>query len=340
MGRASKYVARSVIRLVWAKSVRGLVVLLLGGVLITMLVQAVEGQGTRDPVTQPPAPPVASDDTGAARSMSGTQVAMALRCDGTDVRSDRMASYVTPIPRGTTLYSDLDEAMLRTWPSSFPIPDSGDRSRWADYWRPFHQVPRNWGLVPLPKDIRQAVGSGEVYVMTGGGGQQMLVGVRDRILYELPDGLNDFLAHGGFVPSPQNVAEMLRVYTFFILAHERLAFDPSEPMSQLARPSPAHLDSVARAIIPLVPVYETRILSVDMNVTSLTGRPQRFVSGLRALLRHDGRQDTMTVEFDLSGWYPGKSFPARWHTGIRRTPPELLKRFPPNFGVTSRVQSE
>jgi hypothetical protein len=328
MGRASKYVVRSVIRLMWARSVRGLMVLLLGGVLITMLVRAVEGQGARDPVSRPASPQVASDDSSGARSLDGAQVAMVLNCDGAGVRSDRTASSLSPVMRGTAMYAELDAAILHSRPNWFPLPDSGDHCERAESLRSFHQTPRTWELVPLPKDIRQAVGNGEVYFMAGGGEQRMLVGVRDRALYDLPHELNDFLVDGGFILSPQHVADVVRVYTFFMLAYERVALGPSKGVNELTGPPQARLDSIERALIPIVPVYDTRILSVDMSVTSLTGRPQRFVRGVRAQLSHDGRQDTMSVEFDLSGWYPGKSFPARWHTGIRRTPPELLKRFP------------
>ena len=149
MGRASKYVVRAVVRLVWAKSVRGLTVLLLGGVLITMLVRAVEGQGTKDPTLQPGPPLVTDGESSGARSLDGAEVAMAPRWRG-DRAPAAEASYIVRLPAGSAASAAIDAAFLRyddmwKWLKAPPLHDS---SGVATRTRQFLGQPRTWGRVP------------------------------------------------------------------------------------------------------------------------------------------------------------------------------------------------
>jgi hypothetical protein len=187
MGRASRFVIRSVARLVWARSVRGLVVLLLGGVIITLVVRAVEGQSARDPVTQPPSPQVASGDSSDTGSLDGTQVAMALTRRGGSKSPTTEASYVTRIPEGSATYTELDAARMRWKPGQ--APDLADSTYFAQLVREWLTEPRKWGRVSLPSDVGKALGDPEVYIMSGGGDHREIWALRQGRYYPLPLGV-------------------------------------------------------------------------------------------------------------------------------------------------------
>jgi hypothetical protein len=176
-----------VARLVWARSVRGLVVLLLGGVIITLVVRAVEGQSARDPVTQPPSPQVASGDSSDTGSLDGTQVAMALTRRGGSKSPTTEASYVTRIPEGSATYTELDAARMRWKPGQ--APDLADSTYFAQLVREWLTEPRKWGRVSLPSDVGKALGDPEVYIMSGGGDHREIWALRQGRYYPLPLGV-------------------------------------------------------------------------------------------------------------------------------------------------------
>ena len=320
MGRASKYVVRSVIRLVWAKSVRGLTVLLLGGVLITMLVRAVEGQGTKDPTLQPGPPLVTDGESSGARSLDGAEVAMAPRWRG-DRAPAAEASYIVRLPAGSAASAAIDAAFLRyddMW-KWFKAPPLHDSSGVATRTRQFLGQPRTWGRVPLPADIKRDLGDVDVFVMTGGGNARMMRGVKGTRFYDLPMQLNQLAEDVGLRCTPGNVARVVRAYTFFLAVAQRLRLHESFEEKVGHWDTAALIDSFFDGTKPLVPPYRVRVL--DVIVSSYKGRGAKLstyrgsIGRVRAVVDWGDLVDTTSVEFASYDGFPGRSFPETWSWG-------------------------
>jgi hypothetical protein len=319
MGRASRFVIRSVARLVWARSVRGLVVLLLGGVIITLVVRAVEGQGTRDPVSQPGPPQLAAGDSGKAKSQQHPGTAPVPGSQS--AKRDASASYVTPIPIGTTAYTQIDAGFVRAQPKIFIAPDISDSSPYAYLKRDFLQRPRKWGVVSLPKDIQKELGDAEVYIRTGGGNVRGMWGVRGTRFYELPLEMNQFAVDGGLLPGPKNMTQLVRVYTFFMAAYERLRIDGSFKEYRFTGITRARVDSLSSGAIPLVPSFSVKVLEMQVSRDEGPGKkwptPAGTVAHVEAVIAWGDRQDTTVVDFSMIDGYPHTSFPEGWQWGHR-----------------------
>ena len=330
MSRAARFVAGSVVRVVWARSIRGLVVLLLGGVIITLVVRAVEGKSARDPVTLPPSPQVASGDSSGTGSLDGTPVAMAPRRGGASGEPEATASYVARIPQGTATYADVDAAFLRydglwTW---FKVPSLHDSGPVAVRARDFLKQPRAWGRVAIPADIQRALGDAEVYVMVGGGNARMMRGVRANRFYDLPREINQFSLDGGLRCGPDNADLFVRVYTFFMAAYERLRLDVSFKEDRFTGITPARVDSLLNGAIPLVSAYRVRILSVLVSSDKGPGVELSTYRGsvgrIRAVVDWGDRLDSTKAEFASVHGFPGMSFPEYWDWGTEVRPWGLL----------------
>jgi len=329
MDGVSKYVMRSVIRLVWAESVRGLTVLLLGGVLVTMLVRAVEGQGTRDPATQPVPFQVAAGDSGKSKT---TNQRRAPSSQHKPPEPDASASYVVPVPRGTTSYSGLDDGLQRAQPSMFePCPPELRGTGFDKLKKDFLEKPRTWGKVSLPADIQKVLGNAQVYVMTGGGNVRQMWGVRQARYYDLAEKLNQFVVDCGQLWTPDNAAELVRVYAFLLAADGELRLENSFAEDDFVAISPGRLESLVTGRVPLVPSFQVR--SVKPHLGSDRGStPAGTISTLTAVIDWGDRQASAMVEFANVCGFPMNTFPERWRSRGSKWPIDILLDIPEPAG--------
>ncbi|MBM3323332.1 hypothetical protein FJY69_07640 [candidate division WOR-3 bacterium] len=308
------------------------VVLLLGGVLVTMLVRAVEGQGTRDPVSHPSPSPADSAYASGARTPGGAPVTAAPeRRPGASVSPRATAGYVSPIPAGSETYAMIEAELARRLRPGYDDISDADSSEYAWLVRDFVRVPRRWGQVMLPTDIREALGDAQVYVGTGGANWKEMWAMRGDEFYFMPDELNQFVVDGRLLPDTTNVALTMRVYQFFLAAAWRLRLDYSFAEDRFAGVPPRRVDSMVGGLLPLVPAFSVRVLEVEMGTDSgpgstpdTTHRPIRFARDVtplgtvhyaRAVIDWGDRQDTAFVRYSPVVGAPGRSFPERWRWG-------------------------
>jgi hypothetical protein len=281
------------------------VVLLLGGVIITLVVRAVEGQSARDPVSQPAPPLVASGDTTTTHSLDGTQVAMALRRRGGSESPIVEASYVTLVPEESKEYAEIDAARVPRGRVHYP--DSADRTDDAKMVRDWLTKPRKWGRVTLPGDVRKALGDAEVYLMSGGGGHEEMWGALRGQYYLLPVELNQLAVDAGFIPSRSNLEQLMRVYGFFVIASDRMfRFH-------------ADFDSALNGEIPLVRPFRLGMLGARLATDKgphYEMEMPKYTAGIaRAVMDWGNSQDTVTLTFAGSVGIEGAVFPYEWTTG-------------------------
>ena len=303
------------------KSTRGLVVLLLGGVLVTMVVRAVEGQGTRDPVTHPSPLMLAAGDSGKAKSSNQRTVSLGQH---RPPEPDASASYVVPVPRGTTSYTRLDDGLQRAQPRMFEPPPPGLQGSGFDKLQEdFLAKPRTWGRVSLPADIQKVLGSAQVYVMTGGGNMRCLWGVRQVQYYRLPEEVNQFVVDGGQLWSPENATELVRVYAFFLATHEELRLANSFAEDRFVAISPSRVESLVTGRVPLVPGF--RVRSVKPYLGSDRGRtPAGTISTLTAVVDWGDHQVSAIVEFTSVYGFPMNTLPERWRSRGSKRPFDIM----------------
>jgi len=280
------------------------VVLLLGGVLVTMVVRAVEGQGTRDPVSHP-TPPVVAGDSSGARSLDGTQVAMALRRRGDGYSPISEASFVTIVPEGSATYSEIDAARMRM--DRARLPDSADDTDAAIDTRNWLTRPRKWGQVALPSYVSKALGNVQVYLMLGGGCHEEIIAKREGRLYDLPAQLNQLAADAGFLTSRGNLELVMRVYAYFLFASDRLLAWYAD------------FDSALNGQIRLVRPFRLKMLGARLHSDKGTRHememPEHGSGIAKAVVDWGDSRDTVVVVFAGSVGFEGVVFPYDWTTG-------------------------
>jgi len=228
------------------------------------------------------------------------------------------ASYVVPVPRGTTTYAQLDAGLRSARPGMFVTPKPGDRCQY-DLIMDFLEKPRTWGKVVLPKDIQGAVGDARVYIMTGGGNLRSMWGVREDRYYRLPVEVNQFAVDCGLLWSPDNVAELFRVYTFFLAAYERMRIDNSFVHDRFTEISPALVDSLVNGIVPLVPAFTVGSVKPRLGTDRGSTRPGT-VSSLSAAVEWEDRTEGASVVFTGVVGFPANTFPEIWKWEGREPP--------------------
>jgi hypothetical protein len=162
MGRAACSARSAVWRLIRRKVVRSLLVILLGGVVVTLVVRAVEGSETGNPVdvyAQVDAydgygPSGGGYDTPAPRVGNGMQVSQ--------------PGYVASLDRASAEASGVDAAFMRSAYMK-DILRYLSASAEDDPLFQFASRSRRWAKVLLPDDVKKTLCGAEAYVVTGAG---------------------------------------------------------------------------------------------------------------------------------------------------------------------------
>jgi hypothetical protein len=313
MGRAACSARSAVWRLIRRKVVRSLLVILLGGVVVTLVVRAVEGSETGNPVdvyAQVDAydgygPSGGGYDTPAPRVGNGMQVSQ--------------PGYVASLDRASAEASGVDAAFMRSAYMKDILRYSPDSASGIPLFQ-FATRPRRWARVLLPDDVKEVLHGADAYVVTGAGNGRELVALRNTSVYVLPGDLTPLLADAGVVFGRRNAPEWMNTFAFFIIAARRLGLDfayeevdPRSPSSSMAE---ALKDSILDARAPLVPDFSVSQLAVTTATESDPGRllmtPSGAVSRVTAVVQWGQQRERVAVDLVGTAEFDDRSFPYQW----------------------------
>jgi hypothetical protein len=214
--------------------------------------------------------------------------------------------------------------------------------------KPFLRGPKTWGRVPLPADLKRAMGGAELYVLRGKGRIHELVCVDESTLYRLPYELNQLMKDCGMRFSNADVHRWTPLVIMVSLACDH--FSAKQSGENLGPEAEYTFDSIVRGQIPLTPsVALNKIVADTAGATdykrSLYSVMPGFVSVVRADVRIDGRSSTVSI-YTAGGspqddaLYPVMFVHPAWNLFMRFSVPRLdaWKEEHQGFGMEKSIR--